>query len=183
MVIPTPHIDDIRNDMARTASEVADNLVSQGKTEVAKTLVVAAYDELNKNLVLHPLDVRVDVELAQLAIRRAELFQDPQYIYEAEGLYENALKESPKRQQIQYALLGIKLQLGKNADAVALAETAWNNDKEVPEAWWRLAWVYGIIGDKDKASNLIKEARAKGMKFSDQGEQLVADYENTTTNK
>jgi tetratricopeptide (TPR) repeat protein len=181
LVIPTPHIDDIRNDMARTASEVADNLVSQGKTDVAKTLVVAAYDELEKNLILHPLDVRVDVELAQLAIRRAELYQDPQYIYEAEKLYENALAESPKRQQIQYALLGIKLQLGKNADAVALAETALNNDKQVPEAWWRLAWVYGIVGDKTKASNVIKEARAIGMKFSDQGEQLIAPFESATS--
>lgn len=177
--IPSPHQDDIRSDVARTISEITDSLVSAGRTDIAKSLVTLAFSEQEKNQILHPLDIRIDIQQAQLAIRRAELFQDPLYIVAAEGLYERALAKSPKRQQIIYALVSVKVQLGKMDEAVALAESAWNSDPEIVEAWWRLAWVYAISGDTDKARSIVAEARDKGFVFDAQGEQVVRAIEDS----
>lgn len=174
VAIPSPHVDDIRNDFARTADLIIPEYVKQGKVEEGKRLLALAFDELQKNRALHPLDIRVQLQQAQLAQNGSVLFQNIELVFRAEEALLDALQKSPKRQQVQFTLAGTKLQLRKFDEAVALMQEAVNNDPKIPESWWRLALVLQEAGRAEEAIATIREARARGITFDARGEQIAS---------
>lgn len=179
--VPSPHIDDIRNDFVRTATQDISKLMQNKQVDQAKALFDLAYGEIQKNLLLHPLDIRIHIQMGQLGILGAQLKQDPTYFIQADQILLEALKISPKRQQIQYMLSGLELQLGKKDEAIKLIQDSINNDPLISEGWWRLALIYQQLGNTTEAKKTISEALAKGIKFDDQGNQVMGLIMGTTT--
>lgn len=170
---PSPHIDDIRNDFARTASSVVSN--NKNKTSEAQRLLRFASDELKNNLSLHPWDIRVHISLAQIALNQFNITKDPSYLVGVESLLEEASSFSPKRQQIQYMLSGVKLNLGKATEAINILQESIDNNPNIGEGWWRLALLNYQIGDKEEAFRLIEEAENQGVEFGEQGEDIIKE--------
>lgn len=171
--IPSPHIDDIRNDFARTVLNVLPEYAKHEQADLAKQLLALTFDELNKNRALHPMDIRVHLQQAQLAETGAVLFQNGALLLEAEAALADALAKSPRRQQVQFTAAANKLQLGKFDDAILLMKQAVENDPKIGESWWRLALVYQEAKHPEEAIATIREARARGITFDPRGEQIA----------
>ncbi|MFZ2189848.1 MAG: O-antigen ligase family protein [Candidatus Magasanikiibacteriota bacterium] len=171
--VPSPHIDDIRNDFVRTATQAITQLIQNKQIDKAKALFDLSYGEIQKNILLHPLDIRAHIQQAQLAFLGVNLKQDPLYFLQAEQVLVEALKNSPKRQQIQYMLSGLELQLGKKDEAIKLAQDSVDNDPLIGESWWRLALIYNEMGKKAEAVATIQKALDQGIVFDDQGKQVT----------
>ncbi len=163
--IPSPHIDDMRIDFSRTVYRIIPELVKRGRSEEAKKIFELAYNELGKNLDLHPLDIRVHILRSQLAEAVADLTKSVPLLIESEKMLEQALVHSPKRQQIQYMLSIIKLKLQKFDEAIVLLETTINNNEVLGEGWWRLALIYRELGDEEKARSIIEKAVERNVFF------------------
>lgn len=170
----SPHIDDIRMDFAKSANEVMALLIKKNNIADAEMLFNSVYPELQKNFSLHPMDIRINMQQSQMASVMAQITNDAEWLVVAESALDKALEYSPKRQQIQYMLSLIKLQLNKKEEAIALLRDSINNKPDIGEGWWRLAMTYEHGGDHDQAVETIKEAREKGIVFSGQGESVVA---------
>ncbi len=80
---------------------------------------------------------------------------------------------SPRRQETLYVLSSIKLHLGERDQAIRLLEEAIELDPEIEQGWWRLAYVYGTIGNKAKAREVIEESRKRGIEFSQEDERGI----------
>jgi len=173
--IPSPHIDDIRNDYSRYTAELAGQLLKNKKTAEAGKIVELAIGELQKNLDLHPLDIRVHIQLTQLYFLQAQIKQDVIFIIEAEKLIEQALQLSPRRQQIQYTLSSIKLQLNKPKEAIQLLQDSIDNNPRISEGWTRLMETYIRTGKKAEAKEKILEAENIGVIFSDEDRVFLND--------
>lgn len=170
---PSPHIDDIRNDFSRTAGESIVKFLQNKNNKQAEELFNLVYGELKKNLDLHPLDIRVHIQLAQLAMYGAQIKQDMGLFFEAEKYLQDALVLSPKRQQIQYILYQLELQLNKPQEAIGLLQDSVDNDYKISEGWVRLLGVYQQLGDIKKAKEVAQDAVARGVVFNDQQQSFV----------
>ncbi|MBP9695286.1 MAG: O-antigen ligase family protein [Candidatus Magasanikbacteria bacterium] len=171
--IPTPHIDDIRTDFSRTVTQTIQNYVEIGRGDDAKKLIELAREELAKNIQLHPTDIRTHILLADLNQHATMMNQKIEYLQEAEALLTDALVQSPKRQQIQFSLAMVKLNLQKFDDAIELMKQSIRNNSKISEGWWRLAFMYKQIGRNDMAEATIREAWARGISFNSQGSVVV----------
>ncbi len=173
--IPTPHVDDIRNDFARTTSQVLPNYFNAQKARVGLKIFDLAYSELDKNLVLHPDDIRVHILKSQLAFLGGQINQDKEFYREAETLLTQALEKSPKRQQLQFMLAVAKIELGKSDEAIVLLRQAIENAPKVGEGWWRLGLLYKNQGRVDEAVDLIQQSQSFGVKYNQTGQQAIAE--------
>lgn len=171
--IPTPHIDDIRNDFVRTASSALRKYVQANKSDLAIDLFKLCYDEMNKNLQLHPLDLRISSQQALLVQEAASLSGNKKLLVDAERIMEEALKLSPKRQQIIYTLAGIKIQLDKKDEAEVLYKRALADNEKIGESWWRLALMYSVFDRLPEARSIIEEAQRKGVNFNAEGRTVI----------
>jgi len=171
--IPTPHIDDIRNDVARAISSSLRTYVQAGKQDLSRDLFQLAYRELEKNGELHPLDLRVHAQLALLIQEASTLSGDKSLLLEAERIMEDGLEKSPKRQQFIYTLAGLKIQLNKVDEAEELYRRAIKDDEIIGESWWRLALLQSVFGDMDGAIITINEAQEKGINFGGEGGPII----------
>lgn len=170
----SPHLDDIRNDFARTIEQIINSKASSGQdTSTLKPAFERAFEELSKNRILHPLDIRVNLELAQTLTLWAVSTKDYKYLLEAEQQLDQALSLSPKRQQIQYMLAPIKAQLNKPEAAIAMLQASIDNDPKVPDGWARLGMLYSQLGQADMAKKTVKEAIDKGVNFSPELQAIV----------
>ncbi len=104
----------------------------------------------------------------------AEINNDNRYYSEAERFLEDALRHSPKRQQIIYALAGLKSVLGKTDEAVTLLEQTIMDDQKIPESYWRLAFIYQTSGQGAKALEVINRAKDNKVVWDEQGNNVVA---------
>ena len=173
--IPSPHIDDIRNDFARVATEALRKYIQAKKPELAIDLFKLIHEELNKNRQMHPLDLRVHSQLTLLLQEAASLSGNKKILVEAESIMEEGLKQSPKRQQFIYTLAGLKIQLDKKDEAIVLYKQAISDDERVGESWWRLALVYSVFDRIPDAVDIIKEAQSKGIVFGSDGDEIVRE--------
>lgn len=171
--IPTPHIDDIRNDFARTVFSVMPTYVENGQKEFARELALFTSAELKKNIVLHPLDIRTHLQLAQLAEISAQLLNQVDLLVAAEPVMEQAVRYSPRRQQAIYVLASLKFSLGKSQEAIALYRQTIVDDPKIGEGWWRLAYVLRVGGKLDEAREVVRQARAAGASFDERGAQVL----------
>ncbi len=175
MAIPSPHVDDIRNDFARTVFSVLPQYVQSNRQADAKQLLNLAYDELRKNRALHPDDIRVHLQQAQLAEQGAVYLQQPALMLDAEQALIDALTKSPKRQQLQYTLASIEYELGHNDQAIALLKQSIDNDPKIGEGWWRLAYLYQSLHQLPQAVDVVRRARLSGAGFDDNALKIMND--------
>jgi putative inorganic carbon (hco3(-)) transporter len=173
VAIPTPHVDDIRNDFSRQVSSVAGSWVKQGKAEEMARIIGLTYGELNKNRILHPADIRIHIQQSQLAESALLLFGDPNLMIQAEKALEEAVEYSPKRQQVKYMLASVKINLGKPEEAVKLYQETIEDDPLIGEGWWRLAYIYDQIGQTDQAKEIVRRARAAAARFDARGAGVI----------
>jgi len=170
---PSPHIDDIRKDVARISGNIIPKLSQNNKGLEAFRLFELMHSELQKNLELHPMDIRINIELAFINTLGAQLEQSPDLLFEAEQYLEDALVLSPKRQQLQYTLASLKSQLNKNDEAVKILQDSIDNDPRIGEGWWRMALLYKQMGDVEKAKEILQEAMDDGIVFDAKGSGVV----------
>ncbi len=142
----SPHIDDIRSDVSRSITQILSSSWQKIGKDQSNELLSLAVEHLEKNLVLHPLDIRNQLSLAQMYQLQAMINNDGSYMLKAESVTEDALSKSPKRQQIIFGLSGLKMQLGKPQEAVVMLEQALADNPRIPETYWRLAYAYKLSG-------------------------------------
>jgi O-antigen ligase len=182
----SPHIDDIRSDLARTSGQVLASAANMPDKEKAKELFNLVYPALKSNLTLHPLDIRNQLTLFTLSQEGYQLYQDPRYVYEGGTFLEDALKKSPGRQQIMYNLANFYLQTNKWPESVKLLEQALEENPKISESYWRLAYVYKVTGNMNKAKEILDLAQKNGIIFTEQEQGIVAQIvppAPTTTSK
>ncbi len=172
----SPHVDDIRSDISRSTAQIlAGGWQKLGKDK-ANELLLFTTDNLEKNLILHPLDIRNSLTLGQMYQLGALINNNASYLLKTEGVLTDALAKSPKRQQIIYSLAGVKIQLGKNKEAISLLEQALRDDHKVGETYWRLAYSYQFDHQDDKSRDIIKQALDNGAYFNDQEKELIKKF-------
>jgi tetratricopeptide (TPR) repeat protein len=93
--------------------------------------------------------------LAQIA---SSIRNDVDLIVFADELLDDALKISPKRQQLLFSSAILKMRLGDNKKAETLLQEAILNDPEIAESWARLIAFYSQIGEKEKVVEVMKKA-------------------------
>jgi O-antigen ligase len=181
----SPHIDDIRSDISRTATQLVSNYGDQIDQNLAKNIISLAYSELEKNIILHPRDVRNYISLAQLAQMKAYLENNTMYFQEAFNHLETALKYSPNRQQIMYSLSSMHMQVGQTDKAIELLEQAIKDNKKIGESYWRLAYTYLSMNEIEKAFAIMDLAQTNEAVFTPNDQlaidQIFAPYATSTT--
>ncbi len=178
---PSPHIDDIRSDIARSAAGALPLINQQAGKEKNIEAYNLMVDELKKNIELHPLDIRNHFLLAQLHQIQANIMQDAKYMTEAENVMKEALALSPRRQQLMFAIAAVQAQTGKVDEAVKLLEQALKENPEIGEAYWRLALGYQLQGNISAAQEVLIEAnnRSSTLKLiNEQDPQLLGQLTN-----
>lgn len=168
----SPHVDDIRGDIARTITDILGSNYKKMDKNTSGALLAIAYDALKQNVALHPADVRTYLLLAQLGQLGYAITNNAQYIVDAEKYMTTGLQYSPKRQQFLYTLANFEVQLGKNDRAVELLEQALDDNPKILETYWRFAYLYQIIGQNEKARQILALAHERGLSFDDQARQV-----------
>lgn len=163
----SPHIDDIRNDISRTALSALPQLVQQGKGDDALVLFNETVEELKKNQLLHPLDVRVHFVLSQLYEFGYQATQNKEFLVQSEATLRQAVYFSPKRQQFLYALSQNLIQQGKLAEAEEILKRSIDDFENIGEGWVRLALVYA--------------AQNKPVEAGEIAEKVLGWFDNPTT--
>lgn len=172
----SPHIDDIRSDISRSVVQIAYTVLQnqQAKSEFLKKILDVCFAELHKNTELHPMDIRNQMTLSQMAQVMAQLNNESAKMLEAENYLKDALNKSPKRQQLIYSLSMLQMQLGKFNDAIKLLEGAMTDNPKIAESYWRLAYVYKIGGDSQKALQILQYAQSQGVAFTENENNIIA---------
>lgn len=169
----SPHIDDIRSDLARTVAQNLGgeaNKLSKDKSVEALNIIIEA---MKANTVLHPYDIRNYLTLSQLSQTGYFLTSDPKFIGQYGDNLETALKYSPKRQQIIYNLANFYLEIGKSDEAVKIMEETIKDETKVSESYWRLAYMYRILGKMNKTIETLTLAEKNGVIFRPEEQNLI----------
>ncbi len=174
-VIPTPHINDIRNDVARSMTELIPKYVELKRVDEAQAFYTLALTELDKNVALHPLDIRVKLQQVQTLQQGYRMTNDEALLEQQKTILEEALALSPERQQIRFQLASLNLQMKNIPEAVEHISQTIEDDPEIDEGWWRLALLYKSIGEQEKAEELIMEAIRLNVKIKKSGRAAVKD--------
>jgi len=169
----SPHIDDIRSDIGRSISQYLASNWQKIEKNKANDLLTLMTDNLEKNLVLHPLDIRNHLTLAQVYLLGASINNNGMYTLKAEQVLKNAMVNSPKRQQIVYLLTGVEFQLGKMDEAEKLLEQVIMDNPRIGESYWRLAYSYKLTGKETQVQEVIKMAEDRGVKFTEQEQGII----------
>lgn len=179
----SPHIDDIRLDFARTIAQLLPQYIQAGRVEDAERLFDLAYAEVQKNYVVHPKDIRIHIQQANLAQQGVTIKKTADLLLDAERVMKEALILSPGRQQLVFILSSTQLRLGRGEEAIAPLQSVIDEMPDLPEAWWRLALLHYDMGNKDMARSIIDQAIAQGVNFKDGTDKQISDMiiANTTT--
>lgn len=180
----SPHIDDIRTDVSRTAMQLVYSYGSQMDQNLMKNIINSAYDAMSANIKLHPLDIRNQILISQIAQLKAYADQDQLMYGEAVGYLESAIKISPKRQQLYYTLAMMYAQAGQYDMAISLLKETVEFNSNIGESYWRMAYVYLMEGKKDKADEILAIGEKNNATFSDSDkatiEQIFASFASST---
>ncbi len=180
----SPHIDDIRSDISRS---LADAIMGDKKIPVDKRVQLFAIAEkaLLDDIELHPLDIRLDLSLAQLYQTRALQNNDAASMVLAEKYMLRSLELSPRRQQIMYNLAIVEFQLGKSAEAEKLLKQAISDDPKISESYVRLGYAYSALGKQKEAREIVELATKNNVVFSPDQQntinQIIAGFQLATS--
>lgn len=165
--ISSPHIDDSRTDFSKTVDSNMEAIKQFYGKDQALKLYTVAYEEIKKNQVLHPLDVRYHIQAAEMALTGARLTNDPKYVREAQTMLTDALAKSPQRQQIYYMLSISHIYLRDFKSAIELLKTSIAHNPRVADGWVRLAGTQIEMGDVAAGKATFEEAEKQGIVFKD----------------
>ncbi len=155
----SPHIDDIRNDFARTMTEQIPKYWQKGLREDVQKIWNNSYENMKKNRELHPADVRVNIQQSNLEGMGAQIFGDANLIKKADETITEALVFSPKRQQLLYMSAEMKLKLNQPDEALRILKKTIDDEPKIMEGWVRYADVLRAIGRVDEAKAAVREAQ------------------------
>lgn len=162
----SPHIDDIRSDLTRSAIQALSSENNGLGKDKSLEMLNISLEALQANVVLHPYDIRNYLTLSQLSQVGYALTKDLKFIEQYGSNLELALKYSPKRQQIIYNIANFYLEIGKTDDSVKALKQTIDDDPKISEGYWRLAYVYRLSGQMDKAKGVLDLAAKNGVIFS-----------------
>ena len=174
LTFESPHIDDIRSDLARELIGVVNRAYTSLGRDNSNEMLNTIAGELEKNLLLHPRDIRLYMMLAQVGQLQSAVNNDGRYLLSAERYLTESLAYSPRRQLLLYMLATVKAQLNKKDEAVQIMEQTIADDNRIGESYWRLAYIYNFYKDIDKARQTLDLAKQKGIVFDVQGQQIEA---------
>ncbi|MDD4477027.1 MAG: O-antigen ligase family protein [Patescibacteria group bacterium] len=175
LAFSSPHIDDIRIDIARSALQILNAYQNQISRAQAEEIFKIVYYPMKENITLHPLDIRNNLVLAQLLQIEAMVKNDAKLMVEARDLLMEALRFSPKRQQLLYTISSIEYQLGRWEESVAYLESAINDNPNISESYWRLAYAYQLMDKMDKAMEVVNLAKERNVIFEEKGQAIIDD--------
>ena len=173
MAASTPHIDDVRNDIARIVYSVLPQYVEAKRVAEIEPVFTAVYADMKKNIELHPMDVRVYMQEAQLAQAGAQYLNRSELLLESESYLTTALQYSPKRQQVQFMLAALKLGLGRNDEAIQILTETKQNNPHIAESWLRLGQAYAFSKKSKELNDLFAQAQKQGIVISDEQKQTL----------
>jgi hypothetical protein len=156
--IAGPHIDDVRNDFARTVSQVVPQLMEANRKDDAVELINLSISELEKNQVLHPMDIRVHLMISQLYQQRAAIQQNGADIMQAIEQLEAAREYSPRRQQLLFSLGSMYTMVGNTKKAEELYVEARDLDVIVAEGWIELTQFFVRTDNSEKSIDTARSA-------------------------
>lgn len=159
----SPHVDDIRYDFGKNILKFSDNYIKLKKTKEMTTLLIRAYNEMDLNKNMHPMDIRYHLLQADIAQKLARLTQDSSWIIKKEAILQDALRYSPQRQQVIFGLANTKHILRKDDEALVLLQKALDSDKYINYSWMNLINVYNSLGNTNKVAKLKKQAKNYGI--------------------
>ncbi len=174
----SPHIDDIRSDIARALTAIIGTENNQLSQAIRPELFITVYGELQKNVELHPLDIRNQMNLAQLAEIGYQLTGDSEFMSQQKSYLLDAYSKSPRRQQLVYMLAGLEAQAGNFNLAQTMLESAVEDNPRIGESYWRLAYTYKLNNNVKDAEEIIKEARKRGITFTPREETIIQNLLN-----
>lgn len=169
----SPHIDDIRNDVTRTMIEIVTNNYEKLGVEKSVEILTVAAEALQKNVILHPHDIRDTLLLGQLFQTAATITNKVEYMLQAEQYTQQALNDSLKRQQIIFGLASIKITIGKAPEAAVLLEQALKDDPKIAETYWRLMIAYRVADEDAKVKATFALAEQNHIVFDAQGQAII----------
>lgn len=179
--IPSPHIDDIRNDYARSFIGLYPKLAQGKDGRRAVEILQLLRLDLDKNIALHPYDIRLHIQQSQIVYLLATTFNDTALLEEQVRILQYAFSQSPKRQQVAYMLAYALVQVGRADEAVEIMTESIKENQTIPDGWWRLALMYEGMGNIDMAKSLLLEAKQKDVVFTDVGKDIVQRILATST--
>ncbi len=182
LAFSSPHIDDIRSDLARTAAQVVASDIKLDKEKKVE-IFMAAFEALQSNVALHPYDIRNYLTLSQLSQSGYLLTGDIKYITDYGTYLQTALSYSPRRQQIIYNVANFNLQIGKMDEAIKLIEDTITDDPKVSEGYWRLAYIHQLSGNAKKAKETLELAEKNGIVFSSKEQEIISEILKTNAIK
>ncbi|MDO8499702.1 MAG: O-antigen ligase family protein [bacterium] len=168
----SPHVDDIRSDLSRTIFDWLNANKNLDKPTAEKFLSTA-YTELQKNISLHPLDIRNYLTLAQFGQMGYGLTNQSSYMLDAHNYMSKALEYSPDRQQIIYGLAVLKFQFNQKTEAIALLQKALDSNLTIGESYWRLAYFYQLDGQTAKAKEILALAAQNNITPDSMGQDVI----------
>ncbi|TSC85055.1 MAG: Uncharacterized protein G01um101413_439 [Parcubacteria group bacterium Gr01-1014_13] len=169
----SPHIDDIRSDITRTVGQVLNSENNKLNKDQRMEILKIGIEAMQANVILHPYDIRNYLTLSQLGQAGYSITNDPSYIELYGDNLEIALSYSPKRQQIIYNLANFYLQIGKTDDAVKLLKQTIDDDPKVSEGYWRLAYLYRLLGKMPQAIEVLNLAEKNGVVFKPEEQSVI----------
>lgn len=144
---PTPHIDDVRNDIARSLASYVQQTYQSIPPALALELLDQSISDIEKNITLHPVDVRLYLQMSDLYRIREGFIGDGSSLARALTALDRALEISPKRQQILFNKANVYTSLGDVSTATALLLEAKDLDPTVLYSWTYLLALYSRTED------------------------------------
>ena len=175
IAIPSPHIDDIRSDFARSFVERLPDYARANRIQDLETLYPIVDADLQKNLALHPFDIRTHILFSRLLQYGAALQQDEIQLQKADSIINDARALSPKRQQLAYLAIPLKQALKKNDEIIEWLEQSIQDAPMIGHSWWRLAALYYDMGDVSRAKETLEKAAQQGVVFDSESAPIVEE--------
>ncbi len=164
----SPHVADIRGDFVRLGSQLVQNsIAAQRVNDTLLQFFSILYEEQKINHAFRPIDIRIHILQIQMDILGSMLYPQGPYLEDAQVLLADAIRLSPKRQQLYFLSSSIYTQQGKSQEAIDAARQAVEYDIRVGDSWIHLALAYFQANQKEKIPELLAEAESRGVIFTD----------------
>jgi tetratricopeptide (TPR) repeat protein len=162
----TPYIFDLTNEVTKSVGPVISKRLHFLPRSVVSSSLNLLITKQTDNTKIHPLDPRIFMALAKLWQINFLFTNNRDHLLESEMLLEQAIKLSPKRQQIFFLLADLRFSLNKKDEGIDAFEQAYHLDPIVGESVWRLAWAYFVVGKIEESCAIISKGKAQGAHYS-----------------
>jgi O-antigen ligase len=156
----SPHLRDFRLQFAASTYQV---LAMQRRSDRAAEVFALAYEEIGRYTHTKPVDVRPYLVRAQLAQTGYRLTRRTSLLGEATDALQEALRLSPRRQQLEYELANVLLLQGRTSEAARALRRAIEHDPMLRDSWKRLHQLYGMYGWRAQQEELERNAKKHGI--------------------